>query len=50
MKNIEMQLQQFGFTMLDLQGRVDQLELGFNHNHKAIISIDRKLDGAVNQI
>ena len=45
MKNMEAQLHQFGSTVLDLQERVDQLELGSNRNHEVIISIDRKLDG-----
>jgi len=34
----------------DLQARVDQLELGSNCNHEAIISIHCKLDSTVNQI
>ena len=48
MKNMEAQLHQFWSTVSDLQARVDQLELGSNRNHEAIISIDRKLDRVVN--
>ena len=50
MKGLEAQLQQCGSSMADLQARVDQLELGLDRNHEAIIAMDRKLDVAVTQI
>ena len=50
MKNLEAQVQQFGSMVNDLQVRVDQLELGSNRNHEAIMAVDRKLHGAVAQI
>ena len=50
MKGLEAQVQQGRSLMADLQAKVDQLELGSDRNHEAIIAMDRKLDVAVAQI
>ena len=44
MKNLESQVHQFHSTMIDLQGRVELLEIGSNRNCKAIVAMDRKMD------
>ena len=45
MKNFETPLQQVSSTVLDVQSRIDQLEIGGERNHEAIMSMDRKLEG-----
>ena len=46
MKNFESQLQQFSFIVTDFQNRVDQLELGSERNHEAIIAMDCKRENS----
>ena len=47
MKNLESQLQQFNSTILDLQARVELLEIRSSRNHEAIMAMDRKMDNSL---
>ena len=47
MKNLELQVHQFHSTMIDLQTRVELLEIGSNPNHESIMVMDQKMDTSV---